>query len=96
MLLHFCSIKPRKLKIMLNKANITSESVHFFIRLVEAVKANATVINRYYPAVIWHQKAWQQEESIIPVKTPSFMCYCVCLESVWHIVACLKVNFLQY
>lgn len=45
---------------------------------------------------VWHQKAWQQEDSIIQVKTPPFVCYRVCLESVWHIVKGFKINFLQY
>lgn len=39
---------------------------------------------------------WHQKDSIIPVETPPFMRYCVCLDSVWQIVKGFKINFLWH
>lgn len=74
-----------KSKIILIKGTLTSKNIQLFIGLVESAKVNAIVTNDYYQAIVYHQKAWPQEDSSVPVEMFFFFtCYYVCSESVWH------------
>lgn len=96
-LLHLCRIQPRKLRIMPNKGNVTSKSIHLFIRLVEAVKVNATqlqtgIIKQWYGT----RKPGNRKTLLFQWKHLLLCATALCLESVWHIVKCCKISFLQY
>lgn len=85
-----------KSKIILIKGTLTSKNIQLFIGLVESAKVNAIVTNDYYQAIVYHQKAWPQEDSSVPVEMFFFFYMLLCMFRIsLAYTECFKFSFLQ-